>query len=324
MSPRLSVVLCCGIGLLAGVGALSPLTAQDTKTPSGSAAKTGAGYSLAYKFQAGEVVRYETIQNVKFVSQFQGTVETATNKTETRKAYRVTKVNEDGSANLELVIEWVRMKADFGGGAVPTEFDSKDPAAKSQAKFKDVLKNVGKPQARLVVDSSGKVLKVQEMELVTPAPVGVQNIQMKNMSGRDDFNFLTVFPQKPIQIGEKWSEKSEIKVKVENNLTKALDVRRDYALEAVEGDIATIAFDTKILTPVKDNNIAIQLIQRETKGKLAFDMAKGVVISRTVESDKSVINPAGNNTAMHSTSHLLERLMTETAAISDIPTDAKN
>lgn len=321
MSRKSLLVLSCGLAVWAGFCALTSISAEDGAAPAKAAASDS--YLLAYKFQPGEFVRYETVQNVKFVSQFQGMVETATNKTETRKAYKVLQVNADGSANLELVIEWVRMKADFGGGAVPTEFDSKDPAAKSQVKFKDVLKNIGKPQARLVVAPSGKVLKVQEMELVTPAPVGVQNIQMKNMSGRDDFNFLTVFPATPVKIGEKWSEKSEIKVVVEGNLKTALEARRDYALESVEGTIATIAFDTKILTPVKDNNIAIQLIQRETKGKLSFDMAQGVVISRTVESDKSVINPAGNNTAMHSTSHLLERLMTETAAISDVPTNGK-
>lgn len=324
MSQRLSNVIRCGIAVLMGACAVSGISAQDTKPEQGAAGKDGPGYVLAYKFQPGEVVRYETVQNAKFVSQFQGIVETATNKTETKKTYRVIKVNEDGSANLELVIEWVRMKADFGGGAVPTEFDSKDPAAKSQARFKDVLRNVGKPQARLIVAPNGQVLKVQEMELVTPSPIGVNNVQMKNMTGRDDFNFLTVFPTKPIKVGESWSEESKILVSVEDNLKKPLDARRDYTLKSVDGAIATVAFKTVILNPIKDNNIAIQLIQRETYGKLAFDMEKGVVISRTVESDKSVINPAGNNTAMHSTSHTLERLMTETAAISDIPTNGKN
>lgn len=322
MSLRSTLALCCGAGLLAGIYALSPLTAEDATPQPAPAAVSGPGYKLGYKFQPGEVVRYETSQNVTFVSQFQGIVETATNKTETRKAYKVTKVNPDGSAELELVIEWVRMKADFGGGGAATEFDSKKPGANGQAKFADVLRNVGKPQARLIVAPSGKVVKVQEMALVTPAPIGVQNIQMKDMTGRDDFNFLTVFPAQPIKVGESWAEKSEITVTVENNLKKGLDVKRSYKLESVEGNVAKISFVTKILTPVRDNNIAIQLIQRETSGKLEFDLAKGVVITRTVESDKSVINPAGSNTAMHSKSHLLERLMTETAAISDIPTES--
>lgn len=324
MSQRLLLTLCCGFALLLGIVVLTPLTAQEAAVQAPEAA-TGPAHKLAYKFLPNQVVRYETVQNAKFVSQFSGNVETAINKTELRKAYRVKKVNADGSAELELVIEWVRMKADFGGGAVPTEFDSKDPAAKTQAKFKDVLRNVGKPQALLVVSPTGKVVKVHEMALVTPNPVGVNNIQLKDMTGKDDFNFLTVFPDKAVKVGEKWVEKFNIIVVVEDNLKKTLDAQRTYKLESVEGELATVSFETAVLTPVKDNNIAIQLIQRETKGKLVFDMTLGAVITRTVSSDKSVINPAGANTAMHSTSHLLERIMTNTADISDVPTNsAKN
>lgn len=321
MSQRLLLALCFGVVLLIGVVVLTPLTAEDGNAPA-AATSAGTAHHLAYKFQPGQVVRYETVQNAKFVSQFSGNVETALNKTELRKAYRVKKVNTDGSAELELVIEWVRMKADFGGGGVPTEFDSKDPAAKTQAKFKDVLRNVGKPQALLLVSPTGKVLKVHEMALVTPAPVGVNNIQLKDMTGKDDFNFLTVFPESAVKVGESWPEKFEIKVVVEDNLKKTLQAQRTYKLDSIEGNLVTISFKTSILTPVKDNNIAIQLIQRETTGKLVFDKAMGAVITRTVDSDKSVINPAGANTAMHSTSHLLERILTETADISDVPTES--
>lgn len=321
MSQRLLLALCCGFALLIGIVVLTPLTAEDAATPAPAAA-AGTAHHLAYRFKPGQTVRYESVQNAKFVSQFSGNVETALNKTELRKAYQVKKVNTDGSAELELVIEWVRMKADFGGGAVPTEFDSKDPAAKTQAKFKDVLRNVGKPQALLLVSPTGKVLKVHEMALVTPAPVGVNNIQLKDMTGKDDFNFLTVFPEHAVKLGESWVEKFNIMVVVEGNLKKTLDAQRTYKLDSVEGQLVTITFKTSILTPIKDNNIAIQLIQRETSGKLVFDTTLGAVISRTVDSDKSVINPAGANTAMHSTSHLLERIVTKTADISDVPTES--
>ncbi len=321
MPRRLLSLVCYPLGLLMGVLALSTLEAEDAPAAKAPAAKPGATYKLAYKFQKGDLVRYETQQNVKFVSQFKGNEEVATNKTETRKTYRVVDVSADGSAELELVIEWVRMKADFGEGGVPIEFDSKAPGANTQAKFADVMRNVGKPQARLQCAPTGKVIKVKEMQLVTPAAAGSQSVKLTDMTGRDDFNFLTVFPAEPIEVGKSWIEKSEVKVTVEDKLKEAIQLQRKYTLESVEGDIATVAFKTSVLTPVKNPTIAIQLIQRETKGKLQFDMARGATITRNVDSDKSVINPAGNNTAMHSTSYLFERIVTSTAAISDVPSE---
>lgn len=321
MSNRFLLVVCGAVGVMVGIVALSPLTADDQ--PAKGAQAAGPGYVLAYKFHKGDVVRYESVQKSKFVSQFKGTAETSTNETHTRKAYRVVKVNEDGSAELETVIEWVKMIVDFGDGSVKTEFDSNDPGAKTQAKFADVYRNIGKPQARTQNSPSGKVLKVREMQLVTPAAAGAQLVKMKDMTGQDAYAFLTIFPDKPVKVGEDWKEKSEAMVTVDGNLKKPIDMERRYTLKSVDGDMATITFKTVILSPVKDNNIAIQLIQRETEGELVFDMKKGAVLSRNVSHGKSIINPAGNNTAMHSKGIALERLLTETAAISDIDTDTK-
>jgi hypothetical protein len=314
VSQRSLFTLCFGCALTIGIAVLSPLTAEESSTAQSQG--SGEAHQLAYKFKPGQIVRYETIQNSRFVSKFSGNEETATNKTETRKAYRVKKVNADGSAELETVIEWVRMKADFGDGAVPTEFDSKDPGAKSQAKFQNVLRIIGKAQPAVLVGSNGKVFKVNAP--ASSETASLQGVQLK----KEDLDFLTVLPGQPVKVGEAWSEKSEIKVVVEDNLKKTVELKLTYELKKVEGDLATIAFQTSVLTPVRDKNIAIQLIEKETSGTIVFDKAIGAVISRTRSSDKSVINPAGSNTAMHSTTHLLERIITETAEISDVPTGA--
>ncbi len=321
MPHRLRTLACYSLCVLIGVISLSSVIAEDDPVAKAPAGDSNATYKLAYKFQKGEVVRYETLHNVKFVSQFKGTEEVASNKTQTRKIYRVVSVNPDGSAELELIIEWVRMKADFGSGGLPVEFDSKDPAAKSQAKFADVLRNVGKPQARLQCAPSGKVTSIKEMSLVAPAPAGAQAVQLKDVAGNKDMDFLTVFPDEPIAVGKSWVENSDLKVTVEDKLKETIKLQRKYTLESVTGNVATVSFQTSVLTPVKNPVIAIQLIQRETKGKLEFDLAKGAMISRNVDSNKSVINPAGNNTAMHSTSYLLERMVTATADISDLPSE---
>lgn len=292
---------------------------EVTKAP---AEAKGPTYQLRYKFEKGEVVQYESVQSVKFISQFKDTVETASNRTETKKKFRVLDVHADGSADLELVIDWVRMKARFSEDDPGLEFDSSDPGAKSQAKFRDVLKNVGKPQAHLKCSSTGKVLKVTDLSLLSPTPTGSRPVQLKDVSGQDDFNFLTVLPAEPIAVGGSWKEKSEIKVVAEDNLKVTVQLQRIYTLSAVEGNQATISFRTSVLTPINNSTISIQLIQRETFGKLIFDMERGNVVSRSIESDKSIISPVGPNTAMHSTSTFIERIVTSTADISDNPTTA--
>jgi len=50
-------------------------------------------------------------------------------------------------------------------------------------------------------------------------------------------------------------------------------------------------------------------------------MERGAVLTRTVDTDKTLIKPIGDNTAMRSQSNLFERLITETAAISDTPSN---
>lgn len=324
MPHRLPFALIFGIGLLTGTVRLAAVTAEDKPAPAASTPAAEAAYRLTYKFQLGEAVRYETVQKVKFVTQFNGNVETNTNTTETQKVYRIVGVNPDGSADLELVIEWVKMKLDFEGEGLPVEFDSKAPGANTQAKFANVMATVGKPQARLHCAPSGRVLKVKEMALVMPAKGGTHTIQLKDVPVRgDDFGFLTVFPTEPITVGKTWVEKSEILVSGEDpKLKEKVQLQRVYKLDSVTGDQAQISFKTSVLTLVKNSNVAIQLIQRETSGKMVFDMSRGAVITRTVDTDKSVINPAGNNTAMHSASHLLERIIMPSAEISDIPTNS--
>ena len=272
------------------------------------------GHRLAYKFVEGDALRFESIQNVRINSQYQEVTESASNKTETRKHLRVVKVNPDGSAELDLVIDWVRMKANFGKDDPGIEFDSASPDAKKQPKFRAVLQSVGKPHSRMLVSPTGKVLKVHELSTTAPTPLGAQPITLKDIANSADFSFLTVMPETPLNVGENWKEKFDVKVKVEDNLQKTVSLQRTYTLDKVENQVAHISFKTAVLSPVTDPTVSVQLIQRETSGKIEFDIPRGQVISRTVDTDKSVIAPFGSNTAMHSTSHLLERKIEATAA----------
>ncbi|MDB5392350.1 MAG: hypothetical protein JWM11_7996 [Planctomycetaceae bacterium] len=323
MSRHLVLPLCGVFVALIGWLQFSPLTAQenpDGKSPNATGAASGT-YRLAYKYQAGDSVGYETVHKVKFISQFKGTEEVATNCTETKKRYKVVRVHPNGNAELQLIIDWVRMKVNFGGDDPGTEFDSKDTGARSQQKFENIYKIIGKPQATLLCAPNGKVLKFVQ-EKATPDSIGKGEVQLKDISAQDEFSFLTIFPDAPIKVGDTWSEKSDTKVVVDEKLKQTIELKRTYKLESVDGNRAAISFKTAILTPFNNPSISIQLIQRETSGRLVFDMERGTVVSRTVDTDKTLIKPVGDNTAMRATSHLLERLLTQTAEVTDAPPEA--
>jgi hypothetical protein len=324
---RMILTLWLVFAILIGWFQFSTLNAEDAPNPKAAAttepvvaaAETSGSYRLQYKYSQDETVRYESVHNVKFVSQFKGTDETATNRTETIKRYKVVATHPDGSADLELVIEWVRMKVNFGGGDLGVEFDSKDPAAKSQTKFRNVYNVIGKPQATLRCAANGKVLKRVLSKSATAASKS-GDVQLKEVTEQDDF--LTIFPEHAMKVGETWFEKFGVKVTVEDNLQQTIDLKRTYKLDSVDGKLATVSFKTAILTPVNNPAISVQLIQREPTGKLVFDLERGAVVTRTVDIDKTLIKPIGDNTAMQAVSHLFERLVTATAEISDVPADS--
>ena len=69
---------------------------------------------LRYKFQPQQVARYEVTYDSKITAINNGATEIQKNASQTRRRYRVVAVHDDGAADLELTIDWVRMTASAG------------------------------------------------------------------------------------------------------------------------------------------------------------------------------------------------------------------
>jgi hypothetical protein len=57
--------------------------------------------------------------------------------------------------------------------------------------------------------------------------------------------------------------------------------------------------------------LAAQLIQRETSGKIVFDIDKGLIVSRTSAVDRTVVNPFGSKSSMRASSTYREQWIPE-------------
>ncbi len=257
---------------------------------------------LVYRFIPNQVVRYDVSHEMEITTQFSETTEVARNKSEARKNYRVVGVNADGSGELELMLDWVRMTAKLGDADVGVEFISDNPQFHSP-KFKHILETVGKPQAVIRFSPTGAPLQVtanKPLEAVQPGAGGAD---------ASPESYLPLFPAEAVAVGETWKERYDITARTSDKLPIKVEMLRVYQVSKIQDGRAEIDFKTTILTPIHDPTVSAQLIQRETAGKMVFDMAQGLIVSRDVVVDRTVINPFGSKSSMRAVSKYRERLI---------------
>ena len=216
-------------------------------------------------------------------------------------------VDELGNATLELMIDRVRMTNRFGDGKL-TEFDSQDET-KRPPHFEHVMTSIGKPTARFRFAANGRLLKVTSSIEPQQDPCGPRVSGEEQAADNASRNFLVVFPQDPIQVGDEWSDKFQACVNMTNRFQKRITLLRKYRLDSVVDGEATISMRTSILEHVKEPIIRAQLIQREPKGTILFNIERGRIISRESTVDKVVIGAAGPKSSMRAVSLRREKLI---------------
>ncbi len=302
--PTVSFLSLLGLILAGGVSALAEDPPVDAATPE--------RFTLAFRFQPGQRVSYEISHDSKIASVQGSHKEIAINKTKTIRSYRVMDVSDAGVARLEMQLDSVWMSAAFedeeGSQGDPVIFDSTDPDKRKNPKFGHVLNTVGRPQAVLSVDPTGKTLEAKRLGVkadVEPTDAG---------SKTKPDNFLMTLPAQPVAVGETWKEPFDVFARNDSALTVRIRMQTVYKLESVVDGKATIGYRTVVLTPLEQPSIAAQLIQRELEGKAVFDLEQGQIASREAKLDRTVVGAFGPQSTMHAESRYKERLVPTTIA----------
>ena len=302
MSANLRRVFLAVLALCAGVfvdGNSSTLQAAEPKK-----------YTLAYKFQSGQVFTYDVKQETEMTTQFNDLSEETKNSAEFRRHFKVVAVNTDGSAELETSIDWVRMNVTFNNDPSSAIVFKSDDEKFHHPKFKHLLGSFGKPQAIVHVNRTGQTLKVRATEDANKAVVVDGNAdanpaqQTLSVEG-----YLMRLPEKELAVGETWKERCEVRV-LEDKLPVQIDMLRTCKLVKVEKGVATLKFQVAVITPGTTASIRAQLIQREPTGEFQFDMEKGIVIASKSGVDGRVVGPFDGKGSMQATSTFKERLVT--------------
>jgi hypothetical protein len=315
-APR-TAALCAAVCFLASVNSLLAGANQPAPPNEAPALAEAPKVLLAYKFQPGQVVRYEVLHDGQITTVYNSAKEVAANKSESRRSFKVASVDEKGQALLEMQIEWVRMTASFeneeGRKSEPIEFDTSDPKKQNHAQFKKILQSVGKPQALVRIDASGRPIEVTRLDKASKKTEPAAASADIDGDGTPE-NYLVLLPEVPVAVGNTWKEPFEVVARLPQGLSSRIRMQRAYKLAELRQGLATIEFRTIILTPVQDAAIAAQLIQREVEGKIVFDTERGMIVSREAKVDRTVVGPFGGQSSMRAVSRYTERLLPDQVA----------
>jgi len=265
-------------------------------------AEEGDKHLLRYRFQPGEVLRWEVDQRSSVRNQMEGASEEAQTKTVSLKAWRVIDVLPDGEIEFLSLVERVRMENKLPNRAEMVY----DSAAGDEPPpgFEDAARAVGVPLSSIRMTPRGEVVD-RDIKHHQPAADPHEQVVM-------------LLPEGPIAVGDSWTQPAEIEVKVGDGGVKLIKARRKYTLQSVSAGVATIATEFQVLTPTTPA-IDGQLAHRMVSGDIRFDLDSGRILSQRLEVDRRVLGFAGPSSSMHLVTRMTEELQSAPAEVASKP-----
>lgn len=259
-------------------------------------------YQLAYKFERGQFLHYEVNDQAEITTQLAANQSKSVQKTRLLKSFRIVAVDEQGVAIIEPMIEQARMSSTVGETQTIT-FDSTADTAPPK-EFETIANTIGQPLARFHIASNGRLVKVNLIKKDVP-----KKFSEAAEKADPTINFLVVFPEKPVKIGDKWSEKYETTVNISKGLNQPIKLLKAYELVDVTDHVATIKYRTSLLVPMDDPDILRQIATQTPSGTIEFDLMQGRIISRSILIDEKVIGAFGAQTLLQAQGESTEKLL---------------
>jgi hypothetical protein len=274
---------------------------------SGQESKSDQEYTLRYKFEANELIRWRVTHLGNTDTTIQGNTQTSKSRSVSTKLWRVTSVDEKGNLTFTHTVDNVEMWQKLSDRPEVTYNSQTDKEA--PAEYEQVAKTIGVVLATVTVTPDGQIVN---REGDTPAfNLGLGEIIM-------------LLPPKPVKAGSRWHEPAEIHVRGTDGLLKRIKTRKLYTLEKVETGVATISVKTEVLTPVQDARMQSQLVQQLTNGTIKFDVDAGRLMSKQMDWDETVLGFSGPDSRLRYLARITEELLTTApTSVSAVPKATK-
>jgi hypothetical protein len=229
--------------------------------------KAPAKHTLRYRFQPGESIRWEVVHRAKIETSVSGTTQTAETLSKSVKLWRVSKVEADGNATFEHLVESVDMRHKLTGRQevhYNSQTDKKAPLG-----FENVAESIGVTLSVVTVDPLGAIVHRERK----PVKASAQN----------EGQITLPLPKEPVAVGQTWSFPYQVDVPLESGGVKTVKTLQQFTLDSVKTGVATIRMVTVILTPINDPAIEALLIQRESSGAVRFDIEAGRILGQQMD-----------------------------------------
>lgn len=252
-------------------------------------------YQLRYVWKAGDVMNWEVTHSNRTVTKVGSVTENVDTYTHSMKSWTVEKVAEDGTATIVNSVPWVDMRERREDGTMRT-FDSRKEMAPRDG-FESVPETLGRELSRVEISARGEQIAREDYRATTI-------VQQANQA------YVCIqFPEEAIPAGHSWTHQYPIYVQNRTGELKRVEMIQRFTLEAVTDGIARIAYSTKILSPIQDQAIRAQLLDRLYEGTFLFDVTRGRSILLTERVDHSVFGFRGEVSSLKVSIDFMERLV---------------
>lgn len=256
-------------------------------------------YTLRYRFAPDEVLRYEIGNDRTIDIQASGVKETVQHGETSVKRFLVKGIDASGVADLEVMIERVRLSAQGQGANITWDSDDQAPPP---AEFRGLKGTIGHPLGTVSISPLGKIVDAQQQG------AGSAAAQVKE----GQLDMLPLLPEAPVAIGESWKQEFSLDVVIETPPYKRpVTIQRKFTLLSVEDGVATVDERTFVLTGPLDPKEEVQLLQRTPSGTFTLNIDEGRLIERKLKIDNRVVGFQGAQTEMKVVGTRVDRYLPE-------------
>jgi len=260
-------------------------------------------YLLRYRFQPGEEVRWEILQQARVKTTVGGTTQVAESVTQSVKLWRVRECTPEGTVTFEHLVESVEMWQRLTGRE-EVRYSSRSPGDPPRG-FEAIAASLNVPLATVTMDARGRILKRVRHPVKTLV---------------DTEPLMTILlPEEPVSPGASWSFPYELEIPLENGMMKVVKAAEIYKLREVRSGVAIIEITTKVLTPINDPRLEAKLVQREREGVAHFDIEAGRLIRQEHELDRRVTGFSGQASLLQYSSRLTESFLNSRSDTARLP-----
>lgn len=264
----------------------------------GGSARAADESTLRWKFQKGDVLKYEFKQkndlNLKAAGQELKNVSELTFNVR----WEVKSVADDGAAKVTMKVERVRAHVKNGQQTIDFDSNAKGDAEPAAAAISTAYREVVGPDYLLTVDSKGKVVEAKVPDAVKESLKGspfqaiadggsvLSDSGVKNMF----LQVIPVFPDKPVAQGGKWVTLMELPT---GPLTVKLKETYTLAKSGPDGATIEATLSTK-MEPVAGVPLTVEMKKETGDATFTFD-AKAGRITKSVVHQTMDVSLKGSN-----------------------------